>query len=76
MNEVYAIVECKVTYNDGSIDIRRPTFAEISVGFASVDKISVLKYLQDNLNNVKQIEIIDTLYFRNKTEYEKYLNSL
>jgi hypothetical protein len=76
MTEVYAIVECKVTYNDGSTEIRRPTFAEISVGLANVDKISVLKYLQDNLNNVKKIEILDTLYLRNKTEYEKYLNSL
>jgi len=76
MTEVYAIVEYKVTYNDGSTKIKRPTFAEISVGLANVDKISVLKYLQDNLKHVKQIEILDTLYFRNKTEYEKYLNSL
>jgi len=76
MTELYAIVECKVTYNDGSTEIRRPTFAEISVGLASLDKISVMKYLQDNLNNVKLIEILDTLYFRSKSEYEKYLNSL
>jgi hypothetical protein len=75
MSEVYTIVECKVTYNDNSTEIRRPTFSEISVGLASVDKISVLKYLQDNLSNVSQIEIIDTLYFRNKSEYEKYLKS-
>jgi len=76
MTEIYAIIECKVTYNDGSTEIRRPTFSELSVSLASVDKISVLNYLKENLTNVGKIEVIDTLYFRNKAEYNKYLNSL
>lgn len=76
MTEVYAIVECKVTYKDGSIEFRRPSFSEISVGLASVDKVSVVNYLRENLKNVECIEVIDTLYFRSKVDFEKYLNSL
>lgn len=76
MTEVFAIVECKVTYKDGTIEYRRPTFAEVSAGLTSVDKVSVVNYLRDSLTNVESIEVIDTLYFRNKVEFEKYLNSL
>ncbi len=76
MTEIFAIVECKVTFNDGTSEIRRPTFTDASVGIASVDKVSVVNYLRDNLSNVQRIEVIDTLYFRNKVEFEKYLNSL
>lgn len=76
MTEVYAIVECKVTYKDGSTEYRRPSFAEVSVGLASVDKVSVVNYLRENLINIERIEVIDTLYFRSKVEFEKYLNSL
>ena len=76
MKQVFAIVECKVTYKDGSTEYRRPTFAEVSAGFASVDKVSVVNYLRANLTNVERIEVLDTLYFRNKAEFEKYLNSL
>ena len=46
MTEIFAIVECKVTYIDGSIEIRRPTFTEVSVDLASVDKVSVVNYLR------------------------------
>jgi hypothetical protein len=56
--------------------MKRPTFAEVSVGLASVDKISVINYLRENLKSVSKIEVIDTLYFRNKEEFEKYLNSI
>jgi hypothetical protein len=76
MTEIFTIVECKVTFNDGSIEMKRPTFAEVSVGLASVDKISVINYLRENLKSVSKIEVIDTLYFRNKEEFEKYLNSI
>ena len=76
MTEVYSIVECRITYKDGSIVFRRASFTEVSAGLASVDKVSVVNYLQENLKNVKSIQIIDTLYFRNKMEFEKYLNSL
>jgi len=76
MTELYVIVECKVTYKDGSTEFRRPSFAEVSVGLASVDKVSVVNYLRENLTNVERIEVIDTLYFRDKLEYEKYMNSL
>jgi hypothetical protein len=76
MTEVYAIVECNVIFQDGSKEIRRPTFAEVSIGLASVDKVSVVNYLKENLTNVQHIEVLDTLYFRNKAEYEKYLSSL
>ena len=34
MAEIFTIVECKVTFNDGSIEMKRPTFAEVSVGLA------------------------------------------
>jgi hypothetical protein len=76
MTEVFAIVECKVTYKDGSIEYRRPSFAEVSAGLASVDKVSVAKYLRENLKNVESIELLDTIYFPNKTGFDKYLNSL
>ena len=76
MTEIFAIVECKITFNDGSTEIRRPTFTEVSVGLASVDKVSVVNYLRDSLPDVQRVEIIDTLYFRNKTDYEKYMISL
>jgi hypothetical protein len=76
MTEIIAIVECRVIFNDGTIKISRPTFTEFSVSLASVDKVSVVNYVRSNLTNVKSIEIIDTLYFRNKMEFEKYLNSL
>jgi hypothetical protein len=76
MTEVFAIVECKETYKDGSIEYRRPLFAEVSAGLASVDKISVVNYLRENLTNAQRIVVIDTIYFRNKTDHEKYMNSL
>ena len=76
MSGVYTIVECLITYNDGTSEIRRPTFAEISVGFAMVDKISVINYLRDNLRDVRRIEVLDTLYFKSKADYEKYLATL
>ena len=72
MPEVYAIVERMVTYKDGSTKVRKPSFTEVSAGLASADKVSVVNYLQENLKNVKSIQIIDTLYFRNKMEFEKY----
>jgi hypothetical protein len=76
MAEVYCIVECLVTYNDGKSEIRRLTYAEVAVGFASVDKISVINYLQDNLKNVSSIKVIDTLYFNSKRDYDDYLKAL
>ena len=76
MTEVYCIVECLVTYNDGKSEIRRPTYSEISAGFASVDKISVINYLRENMKNVRTIEVLDTLYFKTKDDYEKYLKNL
>jgi len=76
VTEVYAIVECNVTYNDGSTEFRRTSFTEVSAGLASVDKVSVVNYLLENLTNVERIEVIDTLYFWDKLEYEKYMNSL
>ena len=30
MTEVYAIIECRITFKDGSIEFRRPSFAEVS----------------------------------------------
>ena len=76
MTEVYSIVECRITYKDGSIVFRRASLTEVSAGLASVDKVSVVNYLQENLKNVERIEVTDTLYFRDKLEYEKYMNSL
>ena len=75
MTEIIAIVECIVVFNDGTTKLSRPTFTEVSVSLASVDKVSVVDYVRSNLTNVKSIEIRDTLYFRNKMEFEKYLNS-
>lgn len=75
MTEVFAIVECLVTYEDGTSEIRRPSFHEVTAGFASVDKVSVVNYLRSNLNSVRRIEVLDTLYFKSKNDYENYLNS-
>jgi hypothetical protein len=76
MTAIYCIVECKVTFNNGSVEIKRPTYSEISVGLASVDKISVLNYLRSNLTNVKSIEVIDTLYFATEKDYQDYLRTV
>lgn len=57
MIEVYAIVEFRITYNDGSIEFRRPSFAGVSTGLASVDKVSVVNYLREKLTNVQSINI-------------------
>ena len=76
MDKVYAIVECLVTYENGTSEIRRPTYAEISVGLALVDYISVKKYLQETLPHIQKIEVIDNLYFKNQSDYESYLKSL
>lgn len=76
MTQIYCIVECLVTYNDGKSEIRRPTYAEVAVGFASVNKISVINYLQENLENVRSIEVIDTLYFKSKSDYDNYIETL
>lgn len=57
MIEVYAIVEFRITYNDGSIEFRRPSFAGVSKGLASVDKVSVVNYLREKLTNVQSINI-------------------
>lgn len=76
MTTIYCIVECKVTFNNGSIEIKRPTYSEISVGLATVDKISVLNYLRSNLTDVKSIEVIDTLYFATEKDYQDYLRTL
>lgn len=73
MSEVYAIVECLVTYEDGTSEIRRPTFSEVSVGLAQVNHVSVVNYLRENLQNVRRIEVLDTLYFRSKDDYNKYI---
>ncbi|MFA9370991.1 MAG: hypothetical protein ACERIH_04720 [Labilibaculum antarcticum] len=73
MSEVYSLVECKVTYSDGTSEMRRPTYSQISADLASVDHLSVIKYLRDNLTNVQSIEVIDTLYFKTKQDYENYL---
>lgn len=76
MTTIYCIVECKVTFNNGSIEIKRPTYSEISVGLATVDKISVLNYLRSNLTDVKSIEVIDTLYLATEKDYQDYLRTL
>ena len=76
MTAVYTIVECLVTYKNGSSEIRRPTFSEISVGLASVDHVSVINYLRDNLSDVRKIEVLDTLYFRSKEVYDNYMKTL
>lgn len=76
MNEVYTIVECLVTYENGTSEIRRPTYSEIAVGLASVDHDSVKNYLRDNLTHIIGIEILDTLYFKNQSDYDKYLKNL
>lgn len=73
--EIYCIVECKVTYNNGTTQIHRPSYSELSVGLANVDKISVIDYLRNNLKNVSKIEVIDTYYFKRKDDYLKYLSS-
>lgn len=74
MGQVYCIVECLVTYNDGKSEIRRPTYSEISVGFAMVNKISVINYLRENLKNVRTIEVLDTFYFKSESDYQRYIN--
>jgi hypothetical protein len=55
--ELYAIVEFRITYNDGAIEFRRPSFAEVSAGLASVEKVSVVNYLREKLTNVPSIKI-------------------
>jgi hypothetical protein len=75
MTAVFSIVECEVTYNDGSTEIRRPTYSEVAVGLATVDKVSVIRYLQENLTNVKSIRVIDTLYFKTESDYLNYLKT-
>ncbi|MBJ7429257.1 MAG: hypothetical protein JHD28_09935 [Bacteroidia bacterium] len=75
MNEVYTIVECLVTYENGTSEIRRPTFADVSVGLAQVNHVSVINYLRENLQNVRRIEVLDTLYFRSREDYENYMNA-
>ena len=45
MLEVYAIVECEVTYKDSSTEFRRPSITEVSDKLGSVDKVSVVNYL-------------------------------
>lgn len=74
MAEIACIVECQVTYNDGKIEIRRPTFHEIATGIASVNIVSVLEYLQQNLDNVKEVKVLDILYFKSKDDYLRYLD--
>lgn len=76
MGEVYTIVECLVTYNDGTSEIRRPTYSEIAVGFATVDHVSVINYLHETSKNVRRIEVLDTLYFKSKNDYDNYLKTL
>ena len=76
MGEIYTIVECLVTYNDGTSEIRRPTYSEIAVGLATVDHISVINYLNENSKNVRRIEVLDTLYFKSKNDYNNYLKTL
>ena len=76
MSSVYAIVECLVTYENGASEIRRPTYAEISVGLAFVDHAAVKKYLQETLPHVRKIEVLDNLYFKNQSDYESYLKRL
>lgn len=75
MAEIACIVECQVTYNDGRTEVRRPTFHEIAAGIASVNVVSVLDYLRQNLNNVKDIKVLDILYFKSREDYLKYLDT-
>ena len=73
MATIYSIVKCEITYNDGTTEIRRPTYSEVSVGLAIVDKVSVIDYLRENLENVKRIKVLDTLYFKSEEDYLEYL---
>ena len=73
MAEIACIIECQVTYNDGRTEVRRPTFHEIATGIALVNVVSVLDYLQQNLNDVKEIKVIDILYFKSREDYIKYI---
>jgi hypothetical protein len=75
MAEIACIEECQVTYNDGRIEVRRPTFHEIALGIASVNVISILDYLRQNLKDVKDIKVIDILYFKSREDYIKYLDN-
>ncbi len=63
-----------MTYNDGKSEIRRPAYSEIAVGLATVNRISVVNYLRENLKNVRTIEILDTLYFRSESDYIQYIS--
>ncbi len=76
MGAVFTIVECLVTYENGTSEIRRPTYSEIAVGLATVNHVSVINYLKENLENVRRIEVLDTLYFKSQADYEKYLETL
>jgi hypothetical protein len=57
MLEVYAIVECEIIYKDSSKEFRRPSITGVSAKLGSVDKVSVVNYLRENLTNVQSINI-------------------
>ncbi len=76
MSTVFAIVECSVNYENGTSEILRPTYKEISARFASIDHISVINYLKEKYQNIRRVEILDTLYFRSESDYNNYLKSL
>ena len=75
MAEVYCILECRVTFNDGRTEIHRPTYKEISVVPALVDKFTVINYLKETLKDVINIEVIDTLFFRTEQDYKNYIDT-
>jgi len=49
MAATHAIVECRVEYNDGTSEIKRPTFSQIATGIVMVNTSSVVEYLRRNL---------------------------
>lgn len=72
MSEIYCLVECLVVYNNGSQEVRRPTFTQITIGMPSVNTPSVINYIKEGLNDVKEVRIIDVLYFTSKAEFDNY----
>lgn len=76
MSQVYCIVECLVTYQNGITENRRVSYLEISVSVALINTFSLLNYLHENLKNVRNIRVVDTLFFNTPEAYNRYMNSM
>jgi hypothetical protein len=60
-------IKCKVTYKDGK--------AEVFTGLATVNNVSLIEFIENNLANVNKVEVLEILPFKSEQDYLNYFST-